>query len=245
MQDPTSEGATAPDCQLWLQYRHASEQRNRLIRFALGFLGVFSGALAWLLLQDAGPGICTALGALMSLLCVALGGLERGFAQRQRRLEMVLQSVRDGKGNQTGGKGRVKSDPSDDFGGGLSGKRDSWPIYGIYAAFGLLGVFFAGLPFWVRPIIAKPAAQTPHNEPQLNAAPVPGWPLPAMTPFTQRTYLPPRTPPLPFGTPRPFSGGTPMQNQQPPRFPMRTPGLPQTPGTPVVPPAPPPSSPVK
>jgi hypothetical protein len=52
---------------IWPQYRHVSDQGIQAFRFSLGFLGMSSGALIWLLLQGSGPWVITHLALVMSI----------------------------------------------------------------------------------------------------------------------------------------------------------------------------------
>jgi len=206
LEEPESVG----EPEVWPEYRHFSTQRMQTFRFSMGFLGVFSGALTWLLLQDTGPWICTPLALLLSILSIALIGLEWQSAARLRDLQSLLRSQ--------GVEGTAQRQS-----GERSGKRDAWPIDGAYAAFAILGLFFGALPIWARQVLPKPRMQE-DSAGRTN----PDRRFPMVTPLVGPPNLPPATPPS-FGNPRQFPGITPIQMTPFVRPPIRTPPLRQLP----------------
>jgi hypothetical protein len=77
---------------IWSQYRHISDQRIQTFRFSIGFLGIFSGVLTWLLVQDTVRWIYTPLALVMTILSVAFAGMERQFAAQVRHARSLLRS---------------------------------------------------------------------------------------------------------------------------------------------------------
>jgi hypothetical protein len=207
---------------IWPQNRHIADQRIQTFRFAMGFLGIFSGALTWLLFQDTGPWIYTPLALVMTILSVALAGMESQFAAHLRHARALLRSeeVRAaGKGPSENGGGASARFAS---GGEPSFRRDAWPIYGAYAAFAILGLFFGALPIWARPLLAKARVQE-----NANGKTNPDQRL-STSPYGRPANLPPGAP-ASFGNPRQFPGVTPIQVAPFVRPPVRTPPVRQGP----------------
>jgi len=216
MQDTPVENSKTADVQIWHQYRHLLDHRAHLFRFSLSFLGIFSLALTLLLLQGAGPWVCTSAGIVLCLVCVALAAQERQNISRLQRLEAMVLPVKNGKG------GKGKSDGAADSGFDFMGKSAAWPAYGAYGAFAALGLLFAALPISGRTLTAKPLVQVTLNTPEQKLPAAPVWQKPPMTPFGIPVNLPHRTPSA-LDNPRPFIAMTPFPNTQIPRFPLHTP----------------------